>query len=653
MELKTEINVSNGDRKPFQKTGRNLKSRMSRGNFKMVAILALIVGVLAFDACKKPEKDKNDTDDNTTVNPGTGSGTTTGLYMGIIGFNDKLTKKNIGLLNSSTKSTFTDFVNSMTSQNGTVLYYAVDNAISVLEAANLPADLSNVAIVTFTDGLDQGSHELNPNYQGNNAAYLAAVNSRIHSVKIKGNPISAYSIGIKGNDVTDEAQFLVNLQNLASAPANATKVTSMTEVNAKFQEIAASLYSESSTQSINLKIPGQADRTKIRFTFDKVSNAANSTIYIEGTYSFSDKSLQNVVYSGCSSTSGSMVSGTADGIFVSYIFADIKLTSGQALPTTNINQWSYVSSTSQWQINSEFTPEGNTQTHVERKSAVIMLVLDCSSSLGSQFKTMQDNANAFILTMASSGDVGGGGGTSGSIAITTSAVTSITSTTATLRGTISGNTSNLSYSGFYYSTSPNPTAGSANNPAFDYSKTLSYSSQISGLSANTKYYVRAFVSENGALTYGNEVSFTTTTNTTQKNAQVRFKKEQAFTYAEYLGIVNLAGDSVIAIHNFGTAAGTSPYYEIPAGSYLMGFYLTYPGQENWYSTTSSYNFVGGRKYTVTLDNDGTNWDMEQSDDGTFSIQGVASKDQKTMMKMSKSIKEAPKGSATAVTAIKK
>jgi hypothetical protein len=288
----------------------------------------------------------------------------------------------------------------MTSQNGTVLYYAVDNAINALVAATLPTDLVNVAMVTFTDGLDQGSHMLNPAYQGDNSAYLSAVNNRIRTVKIQGKPISAYSIGIKGNDVSDETQFMANLQSLASTPTNATKVTSMTEVNAKFQEIAASLYNESSTQSISLKIPGQANETKIRFTFDNVNNAANSTIYIEGAYSFADKSLKNVTYSGCSSTSGATVFGTVDGIFVTYTFADIKRTSGAVLPTNSVKQWNYIASTSTWQINSEFTPDGNTETKVDRKSAVIMLVLDCSSSLGSQFSTMQSNANAFINKMA-------------------------------------------------------------------------------------------------------------------------------------------------------------------------------------------------------------------------------------------------------------
>lgn len=323
----------------------------------------------------------------------------TGLYMGIIGFNQELTSKEISILAPNTKTAFTGFVSGLTSKNGTLLYYAVDNAIDKLSAAILPDDLVNVSIVTFTDGLDQGSMMMNPDY-ASDSEYLSALNERIGSVKVHGLPITAYSIGLKGNDVTDENKFMENLQNLASAPENAAEVSSMEEVNAKFQEIAEQLYNISSSQTINLKIPGQSNGTVIRFTFDDVADAAQSEIYIEGTFSLQDRTLKEITYQGLSCSSGATVTGTQDGIFVTFSFTDLKQTTGDAVPTSYIKQWSYLPSTSQWQINSEFTPEDNTVTTVDRKSAVIMLVLDCSSSLGSQFSNMQTHANQFIEKMA-------------------------------------------------------------------------------------------------------------------------------------------------------------------------------------------------------------------------------------------------------------
>ena len=254
-----------------------------------------------------------------------GSAIETGLYMGIIGFNQELKTKEISILAPNTKSAFTGFVTGMSPQNGTLLYYAVDNAIDRLAAAVLPNDLVNVSVVTFTDGLDQGSVMMSPQYSSD-SEYLAAVNERIENVKIQGLPITAYSIGLKGNDVTDEAQFMANLESLASSPENAAEVNSMEEVNAKFQEIADSLYNSSTSQTISLMIPGQSNGTVIRFTFDDVTDASASEMFIEGTFSLQDRSLKNIRYEGLTCDSGESVTGTQDGIFVTFSFVGLRQT---------------------------------------------------------------------------------------------------------------------------------------------------------------------------------------------------------------------------------------------------------------------------------------------------------------------------------------
>ena len=325
----------------------------------------------------------------------------TGLYMGIIGFNQDISEKEIYILAPNTKSQFTQFITSLSAKNGTILYNAVDSAIDALATTPLPSDLVNVALVTFTDGLDQGSFMAGKSYDSDED-YLSAVHSKIKNTKIHGLAISAYSIGLRGTDVSDIEQFQSNLDNLASTPENAKEVSSMDEVNAKFQEIANQLYKENSSQTISLTIPGQANGTKIRFTFDNVSDASKSQLYIEGTFSLSDRSLKNITYGGMDSSSGTIVAGVQDGIFVTFTFNDIKSanTNYETIPTNNIKQWSYIKSTSQWQQNSEFDPENQTEITIERKSAAIMLVLDCSSSLGSQFSTMKTHANAFIEKMA-------------------------------------------------------------------------------------------------------------------------------------------------------------------------------------------------------------------------------------------------------------
>lgn len=225
--------------------------------------------------------------------------TPSGVYMGVICFDQALYTKPIGSLSSSTKSAYSSFISNLTSSNGTLLYYAVDNALSAIREAELPEDIVNVSVVTFTDGLDQGSIMMNSDYT-TNEAYLSAVEHNIKNEKVKGIPITAYSIGLRGNDVTDVTQFQENLKSLASSDANAIEVSSISEVSAKFDQIANEVYNEIFSSTVSLTIPGQSD--------------------------------------------------------------------------------------------------------VSRKSAVIMLVLDCSSSLGSQFNTVKTQAGNFISKLADYGN---------------------------------------------------------------------------------------------------------------------------------------------------------------------------------------------------------------------------------------------------------
>lgn len=126
-------------------------------------------------------------------------------------------------------------------ENGTLLYYAVDQAINTMQSVTLPSDLSTAAIVTFTDGLDQGSMMMNVPYS-DETEYLDALNKRIMNETVNSSqPITAYSIGIRGQDVTDVTMFKNNLAKLASSVENATEVTSMSEVNARFKEIARTI----------------------------------------------------------------------------------------------------------------------------------------------------------------------------------------------------------------------------------------------------------------------------------------------------------------------------------------------------------------------------------------------------------------------------
>jgi len=94
-------------------------------------------------------------------------------------------------------------------------------------------------------------------------------------------------------------------------------------------------------------------------------------------------------------------------------------------------------------------------------------------------------------------------------ALTTNIVTNITSTSALCGGAIvSDGGVNISAKGVVWSTSQNPTI-SLSTKTNDGIGSTNFSSQITGLTANVKYFVRAYCTNNCSTAYGPEVSFTT------------------------------------------------------------------------------------------------------------------------------------------------
>jgi hypothetical protein len=96
----------------------------------------------------------------------------------------------------------------------------------------------------------------------------------------------------------------------------------------------------------------------------------------------------------------------------------------------------------------------------------------------------------------------------GTPVLTTNAITEITQTSAKSGGNItsSGNAS-ITARGVCWSTSLNPTINDSKTS--DGTVTGTYTSSITGLSANTTYYVRAYATSNNGTAYGSELSFKT------------------------------------------------------------------------------------------------------------------------------------------------
>lgn len=321
-----------------------------------------------------------------------------GIYLGITGFNEDLYNYPVLQLTENSVNGFRNFIDGLSMKFGTILYYSVDQAINTMQSTELPADISTAAIVTFTDGLDQGSVFKDGRYD-DDMAFLDALNRRIKNETVSGQPITAFSIGIRGSDVKDTNLFRANLAKLASSQDNAIEVTSMSEVNAKFKEIAEKLSVSNYVQTISLKIPGVSNGTRIRFTFDNVNDANKSKMYIEGKFNLKERSLEEVKYVGLTSTSGTTIKGTVESIFVTFTFDGVRTDNNILIKSEFTDEWTYITSNGSWQINSEFDKTENSDIVTKRSSALIMLVLDCSSSLANDFVKAQTNAKDFISTL--------------------------------------------------------------------------------------------------------------------------------------------------------------------------------------------------------------------------------------------------------------
>ncbi len=100
-----------------------------------------------------------------------------------------------------------------------------------------------------------------------------------------------------------------------------------------------------------------------------------------------------------------------------------------------------------------------------------------------------------------------GGSTASLPTVSTSSVTGITETTATCGGNVTADGgADVTARGVCWSTNANPTISGSHST--DGTGTGSFTSSITGLTANTTYHVRAYATNSEGTAYGEEVSFT-------------------------------------------------------------------------------------------------------------------------------------------------
>lgn len=328
-----------------------------------------------------------------------------GFYIGINGFNNRLYSYPIMFLSDDARTGFDSFIDGLTLLDGTRLYNVVGKSIDDLQAATYPENLSEVAIVTFTDGLDRGSLDWTDDFM-TLTEYLTSLNNRLTNEFVSGQKISSYSVGVCGDDAKyNIASFRNNLQKLATSSNNVFEVNNMAEVNEAFMNIANFLSETKYIQTFQMKIYGLSHNEKSRYTFDNVTSHNSSKQYIEGTFNRKDRTLTDIKYVGLTSSSGSVVTGefvedseTGRKMYI-FKFENLKSLDGTAIPVDNVQHW--FTEEGYWNHDEEFTFDpGDIGLEKIKRSAAIILNLDCSSSLGEDdFKSLKESAKLFIKTI--------------------------------------------------------------------------------------------------------------------------------------------------------------------------------------------------------------------------------------------------------------
>jgi uncharacterized protein (UPF0303 family) len=190
------------------------------------------------------------------------------------------------------------------------------------------------------------------------------------------------------------------------------------------------------------------------------------------------------------------------------------------------------------------------------------------------------------------------------IQVSTATVSNITTTTATSGGNVNvvGNAAVIAR-GVVWSTSANPTVALSTKTT-DGSGTGAFTSNITGLTANTQYFVRAYATTADTTVYGNQVTFTTLA-TEPTTTTITFKVD----ITDYLAGGGTINNAVHMAGNFASRGGNLPDWNPGAGG------MTNEGNNIWSrtvvftnpNTTDSLNWKYVRGSNWTDGDEGSNW----------------------------------------------
>ncbi|WP_133257074.1 hypothetical protein [Hymenobacter edaphi] len=359
---------------------------------KKILIVLLAVCCTSLQSC--------DDDDNKQVE--VADTNIEGLFLGVVGFNNDVYVTGISNNITATNTAIDKLENNV---DQTALCYGISKGIEQLTQFNSSQALDQAFIVAFTDGYDNYSGRYFPSVgQG---AVVTHTQTLLRNASISGKPIKTYTIGLAGAGTlvdSDLNSLAVNGQYL--------RATSSTLQNT-FQSIAKSLISTASNISIltsNTAINAN-DPKYLQITFNTYADPAFNgamtpyTIYAQfinpgGTapgFRVTSPKVNHISFIG---DTGALITGSIQGSKYVVPLANLSInspSSGQNLFIKDVvvaNKFG----TRPYTVDVE---DSEAKKAIDKNVAVV-LVLDCSTSLGTDFTPMKRYSKEFIQTLVDS-----------------------------------------------------------------------------------------------------------------------------------------------------------------------------------------------------------------------------------------------------------
>lgn len=359
---------------------------------KKILTAFLVVCCACLQACDDDDDNKQVAAPDTTVE---------GLFLGVVGFNDNAYITGISNNITQTNNAIDKLENKA---DQTALCYGISEGINELSRFNSTQQLDQAFIVAFTDGYDNYSGKYFPAVgQGD---IINHTQSLLKNASISGKPIKTYTIGLAGAGSLRENDLIALAVNgqYQSATSNTLQNT--------FQSIAKSLISTASDVSIltsNTSI-STSNPKYLRITFytytDQTYNGVMTpyTIYAQftnanGTAPTFKVTSPKVSYINFVGDNGAVIQGTVQGSKYAVPLANLSITS-----PSNSTQNLFIKDI---EVANKFGTGGIYDVDIEdskaqkaiAKNVAVVLVLDCSSSLGNDFAPMKKYSKEFIETL--------------------------------------------------------------------------------------------------------------------------------------------------------------------------------------------------------------------------------------------------------------